>query len=329
MNEDLKKFEEFLKKQGYKASKSSPLVRGGKLFLKYIKQTKADYPSKEKTEKSEDYSDYILDLRVLPEYVDYENEMEYVETAMEVSPVLIKGPAGIGKSLLARTIGAKKQIPVFTVNCHNYTRASSILGKWVLINGTTKWVDGPVVKAVKAANKHGKALLIVEELNAMKPGVSIALHSLLDFRKELVLDEKDGEVIRLKEGAKLYVIGTMNPGYEGTFILNPAFKERFVEVELDYPTESEEREIIMKITRVNEEIAEKISKIAAIFREAYKRNEIVREPSPRESVKCAEVYKVCDDLRKAVQYTMVNKCCDTKEEKELCDELIKTKVGII
>jgi len=281
-----------------------------------------------KSTGGEDYRQYIISPNELPEYIEQKDELSYITKVVEIRPVLVKGPAGIGKSLLAKTIAAKLGVPTFTVNCHNYTRASALLGKWILVNSHTEWVDGPITKAFRAANKTGAAMLIIEEVNAMKPGVSIVLHSLLDFRKELTLDEKDGEVIRLKPGAKLYIVSTMNPGYEGTYHLNPAFKSRFAEVELDYPPKDVEITIIERVAKIDHSTAAIIADICEVLREAFKRGEIADAPSPREAVMCGDIYRVTKSLKVAVELAIVNKCAETDEEKQLIYELITVKRGI-
>lgn len=68
-------------------------------------------------------------------------------------------------------------------------------------------------------------MLTIEEINFSPEELMSVWFSLLDARRNIVLGEKNGEV--LKAGKNLIVTATMNPDYVGTNKLNRALEDRF------------------------------------------------------------------------------------------------------
>ena len=81
-------------------------------------------------------------------------------------PVLLKGPTGCGKTrfveYMAWRLGrplqvpgsadgdAERALPIVTVACHEDLTASDLVGRYLLEGETTRWIDGPLTRAVKA-----------------------------------------------------------------------------------------------------------------------------------------------------------------------------------
>ena len=89
-------------------------------------------------------------------------------------PVLLKGPTGCGKTrfveYMAWRLGrpmtimrdeqpgdtanarnaSEQALAVVTVACHEDLTASDLVGRYLLEGETTKWIDGPLTRAVKA-----------------------------------------------------------------------------------------------------------------------------------------------------------------------------------
>ena len=83
-------------------------------------------------------------------------------------------------------------------------------------------------------------MLTVEEINFSPEELMSVWFSLLDIRRNIVLNEKDGEVI--KAGKFLSVNATMNPDYIGTNPLNEALNDRFlIKLDVDYDVKVENK----------------------------------------------------------------------------------------
>jgi MoxR-like ATPase len=81
----------------------------------------------------------------------------------------------------------------------------------------------------------------------LTPQVQKQLNAIADFRKSVSLPHI-GKTYRLKPGAKLWLLGSMNPAvYGGTYDLNEDLKSRFEEVEVTYPEAGQERSIIKAV----------------------------------------------------------------------------------
>ena len=99
-------------------------------------------------------------LKEEPYYLPIGDEIELFETAYEQRlPVLLKGPTGAGKTrfveYMAYRLGrhtaneAEHRSDLITVACHEDLTASDLVGRYLLDVDGTRWVDGPLTRAVK------------------------------------------------------------------------------------------------------------------------------------------------------------------------------------
>lgn len=80
--------------------------------------------------------------------------------------------------------------------------------------------------------------------NALAPQMQKVLNGLADFRRRIEVPECQ-KVFKLKDGAKLWFVGTMNTAvYGGVYALNEDLKSRFRLLVLDYPNPSQEKAIL-------------------------------------------------------------------------------------
>ena len=266
----------------------------------------------------------------IEEYMEQNNEVEDVTTLLQEGPVLVTGIKGIGKSLLAANIAKKLKIPRFVMSCSKATDEEDVLGRYVDL-GT--FVDGVVTKAVRCAQETGYALLVLEEVNAMHAGVSFVLHNLLDFNKMLVIPST-GEVLKVNGHGKLFIIATANMGYFGTLPMNQAFRSRFNEIHLSYPSEATQKKILKQHIE-EDEVATSIVKAGEALRKAAENHDIPDFPSIREEVMCAKLFKAFSNkgisrgkaLSKAFTFTMV-KFAEDDVQRETAKNLIRSASSI-
>jgi len=159
-------------------------------------------------------------------YIPMGSELEDMVTITkekESPNILIEADAGVGKTTLAYELGMVLDSHVVAYSCSSGTREGDLKGRTLNTNGLFQL--GYLVVAVEIANKYGKCILYLDELNALEPELQKMLNSLLDDRRMI---SANGKVFRLNKGSKLIVIATMNPSsYAGTVPLNPDLRSRF------------------------------------------------------------------------------------------------------
>jgi len=135
--------------------------------------------------------------------------------------VLVVGHTGSGKTMSSLAWASKRKLPYYSFACSAGADESQLLGGMKpTADGHFQWVDGVLTEMFR----HG-GVFVIDELNMMSERLSAKLHPCTDGRRELTLNDKDGEVI--KAHPNLIIIGAMNPEYRGTRPLNQAWADRF------------------------------------------------------------------------------------------------------
>jgi len=153
--------------------------------------------------------------------------------------VLIQGPKGTGKSQLIKKFADDAGLPYWGVIGQEGIRADELLGHYELKEGTSKWVDGLIPRAIKAGG-----ILHIDEANVIEPAILMRLDELLDNKRQLNMEDLNGEII--KSHPDLFIIFTMNPPtYEGVKPLpDPIISRLTKRFKLDYPPKQIEYKII-------------------------------------------------------------------------------------
>jgi len=201
-------------------------------------------------------------LEAEPYYLPIGDEIELFETAYaQRIPVLLKGPTGAGKTRfvehmawrLGHTRGEKRK-PLITVACHEDLTASDLVGRYLLDTDGTKWVDGPLTRAVKVG-----AICYLDEVVEARKDTTVLIHPLTDYRRLLPV-EKLGQVIESADGFLLVI--SYNPGYQSALKdLKHSTRQRFISIEFDYPPKDQEAEIIAHESGVDKQTATDLAKL--------------------------------------------------------------------
>ena len=215
------------------------------------------------------------------QYLDWNNSNQILNKAYEAGLfVLIIGPKGTGKTSLVRDFAKNKSMKLESINFSLRTRESHLVGTKTLTDGTVSFDEGILVKSMKEGD-----MLYLDEINSAEADVLLRLDEALDDRRQIVLKESTGEIIKAKEN--WFVIATINPlSHSGTKELPPQILSRFpVRIRLEYPPENIELEIIKKhVSGEHElEIIQAI-KLANILRQAAAVEELFYSPSLRETI---------------------------------------------
>ena len=221
-------------------------------------------------------------------YLDWNNSLPLMKKAYDSSLfVLIIGPKGTGKTSLVRKFSSNFGHELFSINFSLRTRESHLVGSKTLSEGEINFVEGILVKSMKSGG-----LLYLDELNAAEADVLLRLDEALDDRRQIVLKEADGQVV--KATREWFVIATINPlSHAGTKELPPQILSRFpVRLRLDYPPKEIETQIIkqhVNSIELDEKDLDNGLKLANSLREAASLEELYYSPSLRESIAFAKL----------------------------------------
>ena len=208
-----------------------------------------------------------------PFYVSTSDEVEIFESAYKQRvPVLLKGPTGTGKtrfveymawklsnSSIKKNISKSEKLPLITVACHEDLNASDLVGRYLLDANGTRWIDGPLTRAVKNG-----AILYLDEVVEARKDTTVIIHPLTDHRRSLTID-KLGTVIDAAPGFLLVV--SYNPGYQNALKdLKHSTRQRFVALEFDFPDEEREAKIIKHESGCDLEVSERLAKLGSKIR---------------------------------------------------------------
>ena len=219
-------------------------------------------------------------------YLDWNNSIGIIDKAFEKELfVLIIGPKGTGKTSLVREYATQKSIELKSINFSLRTRESHLIGTKNLIEGNIGFDEGILVKSMREGN-----ILYLDEINAAEADVLLRLDEALDDRRQIVLKESDGRVIKAKDS--WFVVATINPLTQvGTKELPPQILSRFpVRIRLEYPPEDVEYQIIKKHVKNSAESEVLLGiKLANTLRQAAAVEELYYSPSIRETIAFAKL----------------------------------------
>ena len=150
-------------------------------------------------------------------------------------------------------------VPLITVACHEDLTASDLVGRYLLDASGTKWIDGPLTRAVKAGG-----ICYLDEVVEARKDTTVIIHPLTDHRRTLSID-KLGQVIQADDGFLLVV--SYNPGYQNAVKdLKHSTRQRFVAIEFDFPEVERETKIIAHEAEIDEGISNQLATLGQKIR---------------------------------------------------------------
>ncbi|MDP3768128.1 MAG: CbbQ/NirQ/NorQ/GpvN family protein [Dehalococcoidia bacterium] len=215
-----------------------------------------------------------------PFYLAVSDEVDLFTAAFKQKiPVLLKGPTGCGKTRFVEYMAWKlgrpltiikdvtdkesaateesertQALPLVTVACHEDLTASDLVGRYLLEGETTRWIDGPLTRGVKAG-----AICYLDEIVEARKDTTVLIHPLTDHRRMLPI-EKRGQILEAADDFLLVI--SYNPGYQSALKdLKHSTRQRFISIEFGHPPREVEARIIEHESGVDAPTADDLAKL--------------------------------------------------------------------
>ncbi len=244
----------------------------------------------------------VKDVRIRLEGVGYLPD-EAIETVVYLAerlgkPILVEGPAGVGKTELAKAIARAKAADLVRLQCYEGLDEAKALYEWnykkqllriqmtEAADGKESWesihddlfgeeylLERPLLKALRSEND---AVLLIDEVDKVDfEFEALLLEILSDFQ---VTIPELGTVTGTK---KPFVVLTSNNTRE----LSEALKRRCLFLHIDYPDVEREKQIVMThVPEAPEHLADQLVRIVRSLRQL----ELKKPPSISETLDWAQ-----------------------------------------
>jgi len=149
-------------------------------------------------------------------------------------PILLQGPTSAGKTSMVERLARRTGHRLVRINNHEHTDVQEYIGSFQPdAHGRLIFCDGALAQAVR----HGY-WIVLDELNLAQSEVLEALNRLLDDNRELYIPETSET---LSPHPNFMLFATQNPpgAYGGRKVLSRAFRNRFLEMQMDEIPEPE------------------------------------------------------------------------------------------
>jgi nitric oxide reductase NorQ protein len=260
-----------------------------------------------------------------PYYLPAGDEIELFTAAFrERIPVLLKGPTGCGKTrfveYMSWRLGRNLQrirpatgeeidadeagLSLVTVACHEDLTASDLVGRYLLEGESTRWIDGPLTRAVRTG-----AICYLDEVVEARKDTTVLIHPLTDHRRILPIDKR-AILMEAREGFLLVI--SYNPGYQSALKdLKQSTRQRFIAIDFTYPPRDHEAQIVQHESGCDAATADDLAKLGEKVRNlkehglqegvstrllAYAGKLIKQGIAPRRACQVAIVWALTDDF---------------------------------
>ena len=286
------------------------------------------------------FKEYAIEeflVRSEPYYRSVGDELELFTAAYHQHiPVLLKGPTGCGKTRfveymawrLGRPLtvikGQKRQqvgegevrVPLVTIACHEDLTASDLVGRYLLDAEGTRWIDGPMTRAVKAG-----AILYLDEVVEARKDTTVLIHPLTDHRRILPI-EKTGSIIEADDRFLLCI--SYNPGYQSALKdMKHSTRQRFISIEFYYPPRDIEAEIVQRESGCRQDAAEALAKLGEKIRNLEEHG-LQEGASTRLLIYAARLMSEGIPPRRACQVAIVWTLTDEPELQRSIEEVVSS-----
>ena len=258
-------------------------------------------------------SPYIIDSE--PFYLSTGDEVRLFEAAAAARlPVMLKGPTGCGKTRFVEHMAYRLNRPLITVACHEDLFASDLIGRYLLKDDETVWVDGPLTRAVRIG-----AICYLDEVVEARKDTTVVIHPLTDNRRTLSIDKK-GEVIQAHPDFLMVI--SYNPGYQSVLKdLKQSTRQRFAALAFDYPQPQDETKIVAAEAGVSRDTAMRLVTLGGKIRN-IREHGLTEGASTRLLIYAASLIRQGIDFRTACAAAVCQPLTDDDRLQETLNDLI-------
>jgi len=326
MNEDFKLMDIPDREKTFRSHKGRELRLGTDVLGK----AKVEKGAAKRKVENIDWSQFVVERKLtkaeekmVPKRVFYVDRMgeEKLATTIthEKDPLMIIGPAGIGKSTLAQAVYAHMGMPMVTISANSdFDYYCSLVKSTGIKDGSTHEVESKLM--IAARNGYG---LLVDEIRSLKPERAMVFNSFLQDR---VLELGD-RTMKLHRHTR--VIATANEGdeYLGAGGLDPSTEDRFVKIYLDYLDTPEETKVVAKRSGNKDNgLIRKMVEIAQKTRKQYEHGEISQPITTRNLITWAK-YTDGESPKKIAQLLIVPAVAKDEEERVSLVDMIDDELA--
>lgn len=262
------------------------------------------------------YEDGSFEIKEEPFYLPQGSEAALFEAAYKNKlPIMLKGPTGSGKTRLVEYMAWKLGRALFTVACHDDLSGNDLTGRYIIKGDDVEWIDGPLLMAVKTGG-----IIYLDEVVEARKDTTVVIHPLTDYRRSLLV-EKLGMVFHAPDEFMLVI--SYNPGYQSVLKeLKQSTRQRFVSINLGWPSEDLETQIVHQETGVEEDTARRLVKAANKIRNLIHQG-LEEGVSTRELVYAGTLLKSGVPMRDALYSTMTEPLTHDSDLKRSIEEILK------
>ncbi|EMS79823.1 MULTISPECIES: AAA family ATPase [Desulfotignum] len=231
------------------------------------------------------------------------NLLDRLHKISEKHPVniLVAGRQGCGKSSIVRQFAAVHKKPLATFQVGILSEPGQLFGEYTLENGETRYKQFLFPMALQTPN----CIIHLEEINRPEnPKALNMLFSILSDDRQVWMDELG----LLKVAPGVIFFATLNEGddFVGTELLDPALRDRFHVILMDFLPNDVEKEVLINKTHVGVEQADTIIDAVNTLRSDF---ELSVEVSTRTVLMIGEMVAVGATLKEAL-----TTCLQTSKE---------------
>ena len=233
--------------------------------------------------------------------------IEKIISSGKFFPVFISGHSGNGKTFMVEQACSKAKRAMIRVQMSRETDEDDLIGGFRLIEGETKFMKGPVLRAMELG-----AVLLIDEADRADPGKAMCLQGILEGKPYYM--KKTGEIIKPAEGFNIIVTantkgrGSDDGRYVAATMLDDAWLERFpITIEQEYPTPVIEKKILTNylndgtMTEDDKSFIEHLTVWSDIIRKTFTEGAIDELISTRRLVHIAQTFRMIGDRQKAIR----------------------------